>query len=166
MIPIRKKSSIHHPHSNGRVHGKENGLWKIFTETAELDAPKSSPLATNKDPSERWEDVFLSHARVYTLADYYDIQPLANLSSKKLHQALVAFQPHKERIQDLNVLIQDSFENTIDKQRNQDRLRHILCLFAACKVKELWPNPEFQELLCDLREFSSSIIGHLLQIIN
>jgi hypothetical protein len=86
------------------------------------------------------------------MADYYDIQPLAQLALHKLHRILCTFALHNERVCDVVALLRFCFE-----EDDRPLLRELVCAFAACHLKQLWANLEFRELFAAHGLLSSAI---------
>ncbi|KAM3496823.1 hypothetical protein MY10362_009806 [Beauveria mimosiformis] len=87
--------------------------WEHFTTTRSyLCAPPiPSPTLKNlNNKTKEYAEVFLSHARVHVMADYYLIQPLATLTLHKLHEILCNFTLHKQRIPDIVTLLRFCYE--------------------------------------------------------
>ncbi len=139
--------------------------WARFEELC-YDAPpvEPAPAPAKTSPAKNMDHsgVFLSHARVYVMADYYDIDALMTLSLKKLHRALVGFPLVEERADDVAKLLGYAYPNTVDKSGGQDALRHLVAFYAACKIETLWTSPYFQQVLEQSGEISKAIIGQLL----
>lgn len=142
---------------------KRDQLWKQFKKL-DYDVPPPPP-SSEELPSPSLMDhseVFLSHARIYVLADYYDIEGLVVLSLKKLHRALINFELSRDRVDDVATVLDYCYANTVDKGGNQDRLRHLLTLYTACKVETMWPSTYFQEILERSGELSKAVIKNML----
>ncbi|KAK7751126.1 ADP-ribose diphosphatase [Diatrype stigma] len=146
---------------------KESELKDVFEQFEDLHYKMPSADVPLKEvyPKTSFDhsQFFLSHARIYVLADYYDIEALMVLSLKKLHKALRSFELSQNRIDDVTVVLDYCFANTVDKGGSQDRLRHLLTLYAACNIETLWPSSSFQDLLERSGELSKDIIGFTLQ---
>ncbi|KAI2620645.1 hypothetical protein GGS26DRAFT_303592 [Hypomontagnella submonticulosa] len=122
--------------------------------------PKEEP---NTDPLTNYSEVLLSHARLYTLADYYNIEELMGLCVRKLHRTLKVFNLHQgARVTDVAQLIDYAYKNTANRGDEQDKLRSLLATYAACNIEELWPNTYFQDVL-ESGDVSKAIIGQLLR---
>lgn len=107
-------------------------------------------------------EVCLSYARVYVLADYYGIDRLMSLSLRHMHSTLTSMIPNAERTPGFAELARYTFQNTVDKCGKPDQLRHMLCLYAACRLEDLWVSKEFQDLFKTEGEFSCEIITEVL----
>ncbi|PTB49591.1 hypothetical protein M431DRAFT_512754 [Trichoderma harzianum CBS 226.95] len=108
----------------------------------------------NKESCEDYSEVFLSHARLYVLADKYDIKELRDLSAHKIWVTLKEFTLYPERMGDIIGLVRYSFQNTLEK----DKLRTLLKDFCACTVEDLCKGEGFQDLICETPEFACELI--------
>lgn len=114
--------------------------------------------------------VFLSHARVYVLADYYDMPELMALSAKKLDQELDGFLDpcpsnwwkESRAVEDVVTALEYCYDNTIDKGGVQDELRRVLARRAARGVNQMWARPVFQNALERFGEMGRDILGETL----
>ncbi|KAK6087793.1 hypothetical protein SCUP234_01432 [Seiridium cupressi] len=119
-------------------------------------------ILANAKPEIDHTEVFLSHARIYTMADCYDVESLAKKALGRLHRTLVCFRVFEERIPDIVALIEYGFNNTIDKGGEQDGLRSLLCMYTACKLEDLWSNADFQNLFREHGDFAHGVLSNLL----
>lgn len=156
---IRKKQKKMRLNSGSRLRP-----WSQFRDLC-YEVPSPNIPSEEEHPKSRmkYSEVFHSHARMYVLADYYDIEALMMLSLKKLHQALLSAELSANGIDDVTVVLDYCFANTVDKGGSQDKLRHLLTLYAACMIEDLWPSPLFQELLERSGELSKAIIGYMIE---
>ena len=114
---------------------------------------------------------FLSHARVYVLADYYNIPRLMELSTTKLENSLdgylVLFSEDEKQvckaIENFVELLEYSYANTVDKGGEQDLLRKVITERAATWIHVLEPHKEFQRALVRFGEMGKDIISNLLR---
>ena len=83
----------------------------------------STPPKTNRDSTEDFTEVFLSHARVYVFAEKYDIQPLKALAIHQLHATLAIFTLYSERVGDIAALLRYSYANTAEDTDKSPRPR-------------------------------------------
>ncbi|KAI1489643.1 hypothetical protein F5X96DRAFT_599630 [Biscogniauxia mediterranea] len=125
--------------------------------------PSSSRSITSRlwdSFKERTYTVFLSHARVYVLADCYDIERLRILSVQKLHKSL-ASSLRPEPPDCITPLVKYCFENTVDKRDAKDPLRELVTGYMACKIDQLWKSDAFQDLVGSSGELSKALVGAL-----
>jgi hypothetical protein len=99
---------------------------------------------------------------MYIFADYHGISGLRHLALRKLREELERFTLYKEGSRDIVQLLDYSFRNTINKGGQRDPLRTLVCIYAACKLEDLWEDDEFRKLVDTLDEFPSSLLSELL----
>ncbi|KAJ6784541.1 hypothetical protein PWT90_06759 [Aphanocladium album] len=122
----------------------------------------SYSLPTDNDHySSEYQEVFLSHARVHVVADYYMIEPLAQLSLDKLHTILCHFKLHRKRRCDVVTLLCFCYE-----EDTHQRLRDLVNAYAACYFKDLWQNEEFRQFFSSTAAFSLAIMGNVVDRMN
>ncbi|XDG09188.1 hypothetical protein ABKA04_008803 [Annulohypoxylon sp. FPYF3050] len=127
-----------------------------ITSASTSSEPPMNPLAD-------YSEVLLSHARLYALADCYDVDQLMSLCVRKLHHTLRGFDLHGgARVTDVAQLIDFSYKNTRSGSAQQDKLRNLLSMYVACYIEELWPNLYFRDVI-EYGEISKDIIGKLLR---
>lgn len=117
-----------------------------------LHAPRK-----NRESCEEYTEVFLSHARLYTLADKYDIPELRKLSLHKIYVSLKEFTLYPNRVGDVVDLASYSFENTI----TGDKLRTLLVDYCACIFEDMLENESFKELLDKSSDFAFELLKKL-----
>ncbi|KAI1334984.1 hypothetical protein F5Y15DRAFT_399206 [Xylariaceae sp. FL0016] len=145
-------------------------LWQRF----ESLSYTVSPAPTEPDPKidllRDWyfDNVFLSHARMYVLADYYDIDKLAKLSLQKLHSilALARSPSNSFSASDIIPVLEYCFTSTVNKGGVQDELRALLVRYVACRVEGLWEDDAFQDVLERFGELSRAVVGALRERLN
>ncbi|EHK23802.1 uncharacterized protein TRIVIDRAFT_179232 [Trichoderma virens Gv29-8] len=140
---------------------KKDTLWNKFQKLHPLPTAPSPSLRPN-GPDDDYNDVLLRHARIYTFADYYGIEALQTLALHKLRQALIQFKLHAGGCGDIARFVRYCFNETVDRGEQADPLRSLVCLYAACKVEELWNVAEFQDLMITLPEFPAGLITAML----
>lgn len=109
--------------------------WEHFTTTRSyLCAPPSPSLTLENvnNSSKKYAEVFISHAKVHVMADYYLIQPLATLALHKLHGILCNFTLHKKRIPDIVALLRFCYQAD-----ERPVLRELVSAYAACQFRKL-----------------------------
>ncbi|KAI0111711.1 hypothetical protein F4814DRAFT_363915 [Daldinia grandis] len=160
----RKKSSFYI--EEPPLPSKKDIMWREFQEEISDEPNRRVREASNTVPSANYSEVFLSHARLYALADCYDIDTLMELSIRKLHRTLKVFNLHKgARAVDIAQLVDYSYRNTLNKGDKQDKLRSLLATYMACNIEEMWQNFYFQDVL-ESADVSKAIIGQLLKRVN
>lgn len=115
------------------------------------------PSRANLSANENYTEVFLSHARLYVFAEKYDIQLLAELATKNLHNALDLYTLHPERSRDIVDLLRYVYANTSESlyfdisiaSWSQDRLRTALKYYMCGETMTLMSSKEFRELIIE-----------------
>ncbi|KAK8005398.1 hypothetical protein PG990_011435 [Apiospora arundinis] len=142
---------------------KKEKLWASFQHAFEpFEASSTRWSLPDQDPTSDFTRVFLAYARLYVLADEKDIQGLAELSLRRLHHSLTHFSFQGQGAGSIALLADYCFENTCDKGGEQDKMRHLICLFTACNFEVLWTSTEFQRVFTGLSEFSIGVLGLML----
>ncbi|TQW06239.1 hypothetical protein IF2G_06522 [Cordyceps javanica] len=135
--------------------------WEHFTTTRSYLCAPPSPsdtLENVNNSSKEYAEVFISHAKVYVMADYYLIQPLATLALHKLHGILCNFTLSKKRIPDIVALLQFCYQAD-----ERPFLRELVSAYAACKFRKLWTNMAFREVFATYPELSAAVLGNLVE---
>ncbi|KAI5868183.1 hypothetical protein GGS23DRAFT_591975 [Durotheca rogersii] len=136
--------------------------WKLF-QAAEVGAGAE---AANTEAEDDYGETLLSHARLYVLADMYAVEPLMALCVRRLHRTLKVFRLHGGvRTADLAQLFEYAYHNTRPDTPGPparvDRLRELLAAYAACRIYELWDNPQLRAAL-EIGDLSKNILAQLL----
>ncbi|RCI08800.1 hypothetical protein L249_4657 [Ophiocordyceps polyrhachis-furcata BCC 54312] len=145
-----------------------NNLWQAFCFLRGLDFINDFPLVpdrffssykprVNKGRAENYTDVFLAHARLYIFSDRYGLERLAQIALLKLHKILIKFRLFKERAGDLVPLVELVYCNPVPQV-----IRHLVGLYAACKIRKLWRSDDFRELVGGCSELSMSLLGFIV----
>ncbi|KAH0496124.1 hypothetical protein TgHK011_003503 [Trichoderma gracile] len=116
----------------------------------------------NEDRCEDFTEVFLSHARLYVLADKYDIPELRQICLHYLHATLITFNLYEDSVEDVINLVKYSFKNTVEK----DKLRNLLVQYCGCFTKEMTKSALFQDLVAECPEFGSEMMKEIGRHIN
>jgi hypothetical protein len=106
---------------------------------------------------EDYTEVFLSHARLYVLADKYDIPELREYCLDNLYDDLLNRNVHADRIEDLVDLAKYSFANTIER----DNLRKLVVEYCACFIKQLTKSDGFKDLVDGCPDFGSQLLAEV-----
>ncbi|CEJ82750.1 hypothetical protein VHEMI02798 [[Torrubiella] hemipterigena] len=107
---------------------------------------------SNHDPAESLGPLFLSHAKLYVLADCYGIEGLTQISLYKLHNQLRIFTLHPERITDVLDLVEFSYEH------GPAELQDLVSSFASSHLDMLWKTEEFKELFGRFPDLAMSLM--------
>ncbi|EME77597.1 uncharacterized protein MYCFIDRAFT_72577 [Pseudocercospora fijiensis CIRAD86] len=125
---------------------RKSRAWQVFTsrpspiQSSRKLQPSCEPRP-NKEPCEEYTDVFLSHAKLYVFADTYDIAGLRALSLHKLHKTLACFTLYDQRVEDVAVLFQYTYNNTAEREGTLDPLRKLVVSYVCCHIEKI--------LVCD-----------------
>lgn len=111
----------------------------------------------NADGCEDYTQVFLCHAKLYVMADTYDIQSLKELSLHRLHATLKGFTLYKSRFNDIATLAKYVFENTMP----DDKIRDMITLYYACIVEDAREQDGLKSLIDEIPEFAYGLINKM-----
>jgi hypothetical protein len=137
---------------------KRQSMIQAFNNSTEFASPTLLHIPRkNRESCEQYSEVFLSHARLYTLADKYDIPDLRKLCLHKLYVNLKEFTIFSSRVGDVVNLASYSFENTI----TGDRLRTLLVDYCACIFEDMLGNEGFKGLIEISADFAFELIKKL-----
>ncbi|KAL6693357.1 hypothetical protein J3F84DRAFT_380617 [Trichoderma pleuroticola] len=137
---------------------KKQSMIEKFNKNSTYASPTTAfTPRKNTESCEDYSGVFLSHARLYVLADKYDIKQLRDLSAHKVWATLKEFTLYPERMGDVVGLVRYAFQNTLEK----DKLRALLKDFCACIVEDLCKGQGFQDLICETPEFACELIKEM-----
>lgn len=107
---------------------------------------------SNHDPAESFGLLFLSHAKLYVLADCYGIEGLTQAALYKLHNQLRVFTLHPERITDILDLVEFSYEH------GPADLQDLVSAYASSHLELLWATAEFKELFGRFPDLAMSLM--------
>lgn len=135
--------------------------WKKFTDAVRyFNPPEAVPLKPlpNSQTINRnrvyTRSLFISHARLYVFADYYQVPKLADISFYRLGDALVNHDlTNNMRVEDAVELLRYCFDDP-----KPEKLRDIMMLYAVSKIESLIENAEFCKFLEDHGELSTACI--------
>jgi hypothetical protein len=136
-------------------------LWDNFRSMSIADIPSSAPEESEPFEVESHGDVFKYHARVFILAERYNVAALMKLSFSRLHQALLDFNLSTTSRSDVVDLLHFCYD-----EPTPPMLREMVAHYAACKAKELWACEGFGDLVEASGEFSRALLQHLMQRID
>ncbi|KAL9118176.1 MAG: hypothetical protein Q9187_005280 [Circinaria calcarea] len=149
----------------GQQRSSKTALKESFIELgyAFLEThPPPPPPRSNRDNSEDYTEVFLSHTRLYVFAEKYDIQPLKPQAIQNLHQTLAIYTLYLERAGDIVELIRYVYANTADVDDGVEDLRELLVRYIGFEMDILVKAPEFKELLV---EDGGALLGDFLRMV-
>ncbi|KAG6078060.1 hypothetical protein E4U16_001690 [Claviceps sp. LM84 group G4] len=98
---------------------------KTWLETDDIDEPCFNTGNMDKDYSE----LFISHAKIFIFAQFYDVEALMRLSMRRLHRALCGFGLSRERIGDVLALIRYCYDRP-----GPEKLKKMVAMYSAAIV--------------------------------
>lgn len=114
---------------------------------------------SNRNPDMSFLPVFLTHVRLYILADKYDVQELRRISLFRLRLLLRGVILFRKRILDLVTVVDEIFANTLEG----DEAREVIVKYFACYIEVIRDAPEVAELLHDGGDFAVALVEHMTQ---
>lgn len=111
----------------------------------------------NAEGCEDYTPVFLCHAKLYVMADTYDIPSLKQLSLHRLHATLKEFTLFPSRFNDIATLAKYVFENTLP----DDKIRDMITLYYACIVEDAWKQDGLKSLIDEIPDFAYGLISKM-----
>lgn len=111
----------------------------------------------NTEGCEDYTEVFLCHAKLYVVADTYDIPSLKQLSLHRLHATLKEFTLYPSRMNDIATLAKYVFENTLP----QDKIRDMVTLYYACIVEDARKQDGLESLIQEIPDFAFGLISEM-----
>jgi hypothetical protein len=113
---------------------------------------------TNYLPRHTYEHVFLSHAHLYVLADYWLIAPLKTLALSKLHKTLWIFEIDERNTPDVLALARYAYrEEGRGSEEGIGGLRELVCKYLVTHAVTLTANEGFMGLLTEGGEFAGDM---------
>lgn len=142
----------------GTDPGRGGRLWKIFKSVpAELffQGTESSKYQQGTWKQAEKSHDLIRHARLYIFANNYGIEGLMSLSVAKLHRNLTRLDLGREaHIVDVVGLIQLCYETLTPAC-----LKQFVIFYLACKLEDLWHNPQLQRLLTTNGDLSRAVLA-------
>ncbi|KAG8414839.1 hypothetical protein J3459_009626 [Metarhizium acridum] len=111
----------------------------------------------NTNPHESYENIFKWHVDIYLVSGMRFFS-LATLAKYKLHQSLISFQLHDQRLVDIIRLL----EYCYDKDRLFYEIRAIVAHYAAIHVDKLWKIGDFQTFVRSNGDFAGDLMDVLV----
>lgn len=115
------------------------------------------PARKNIEGCEDYTGVFLCHAKLYVVADTYDVPALKQLSLHRLHATLKEFTLYPSRLDDIATLAKYVFENTVP----EDKIRDMITLYYACIIEDARKSEGLKSLIHDVPDFAYGLINKL-----
>ncbi|KAH6715822.1 hypothetical protein BKA61DRAFT_642618 [Leptodontidium sp. MPI-SDFR-AT-0119] len=134
-----------------------------------LVAPRNIHHATCEtaehfEPDINYSDVFLVHASMYVLGDFWLIDSLKALALYKLHRTLCIFQLNNENIEDIVYLARYAYnEETKGMEEGIGGLRSMICQYLAQNAAVLSLHAGFTDLLKDGGQFVQDLFVFAVQ---
>lgn len=127
-------------------------------------APPLVAIPASKMPGKYPNANFLIHARLYVLADRYDIRKLKSLALQNLHTNLSEYCPYGEvYYSDIMVLVRYTYENTPSREQHRDQLRQLVtCYIADEGSKAIARSKQCLDLIEELGAFARDLLSELL----
>lgn len=144
---VHKKTKAQNVDSEMPPTKRQNAWNDFLSRVYSHGVSKRHVVPKNQDPREGYKEVFLCHARLHSLAQYYDIGALTQLSLHKLHRTLCNFILHSERVTDVIDLVQFCFED-----EGLSLLRDLVVAFCVCHFEKLWEHEAFREVFLGREE--------------
>lgn len=142
---------------------KKDLLWDKFLAKSSsilISKPDLWQLQPNRCPSKDYQEILLSHARIYVFADKYDIGALVALSLHKLWGTLARFTLCEGRPKDIINLMRYVYLNTCN---GVNELQKLIIQYAACKVELLYEDEEFSMLVEGFPRMGSDLCKEMLK---
>lgn len=111
----------------------------------------------NKEGCEGYTEVFLCHAKLYVMADIYDIPALKQLTLHRLHATLKEFTLYPSRMNDIATLAKYVFENTVP----EDKIRDMMTLYYACIIEDAWKHDGLKSVIDGVPDFAFGLISQM-----
>jgi len=151
--PLKKKKSAASGESRSKVK-----LSLLFTGRKYIEnySPKSRILESFKTPVNHFSDenfvpIFLAHARLYSFAALYMVEPLKTLVLSKLHDTLKNFKLFHSRVPDIIVLAQ--YVYTDEYIPENDEIRKLVIAYIGYQIDTIKDSGEFRDLLVEGGQF-------------
>lgn len=157
----KKKKGLFGPQFVERFTTKREEAWYRFENERLYNCGIAGIHFSGKNTDCRVEygQVFLSHARLHMLAEYYGIEQLAQLTLHKLHRILCNFELHIERVCDVVDLLRFCFE-----EDERAKLRELVAMYAVCQFEKLWANTDFRRLFTEHTKLSVAVLGLIVMV--
>ncbi|KAI9823588.1 MAG: hypothetical protein M1832_002369 [Thelocarpon impressellum] len=145
-------------------YAKPDQAWLKFMSFSYPPGPIVSLDSSPKNTADEDDaPLLISHARLYVLADRYDVPVLEVLTLHKLHAILCAFSPPDAgRINDVVELARYAYANTPTYENGTDELRHLVSSYIAFRPGKLARSPEVLRLLEEGGSLPSDLVNKIL----
>ncbi|RYO96420.1 hypothetical protein DL764_007468 [Monosporascus ibericus] len=122
----------------------------------------SSPPRQNKKYDENYALVFLAHARLYVMADKYDLPQLSELALHKLWATLKIFTPYPSRLGDIVCMITYAF-HSFSESAEGDKMCDMLVHYSGCIYENLTANDGFKTLVEEYPLFTHGLMKKIAE---
>jgi hypothetical protein len=159
--PLYSLASTCGPLGSMRTLPDRGKLIKKFLDESGIAYPSSGAAFSpreNKEGCEDYTGVFLCHAKLYVMADKYDIPSLKQLSLHRLHATLKEFNLYPSRMNDIATLTKYVFENTVP----EDSIRSMITLYYACIVEDAHKQDGLKSLIEEIPDFALGLISKMI----
>ncbi|RYO74110.1 hypothetical protein DL766_004931 [Monosporascus sp. MC13-8B] len=137
---------------------KKRQMVTEFISSSSYPCPSHSPPPRqNTKYDENYAPVFLSHARLYVMADKYDVPKLGKLALHKLWETLKIFTPYPSRLGDIVSLIAYAF-NSFSESAEGDKMCTMLVHYSGCIYENLTAYDGFKTLVEDCPLFTHGLM--------
>jgi len=116
------------------------------------------------EPDRSYSDVFLAHASLYVLGDFWLSDTLKTLALHKLHQTLCIFQLDDKNIKDIIDLARYAYnEEGKGFEKGIGELRSLICQYMVLNAVVVSINADFKEFLAEGGEFVKDFFELVVQ---
>lgn len=140
------------PRRRELIHKFLDESGSVYPTSASVFSPRK-----NTEGCEDYTGVFLCHAKLYIMADTYDIPALKQLSLHRLHSTLKEFTLYPSRMNDIVALAKYVFENTVP----EDKIRDMITLYYACIVEDARKQDGLKSLIDEIPDFAFGLINKM-----
>jgi hypothetical protein len=149
---IAKNRQDTHPKESLRMRFKWRNYLPADHPKAAIQHGLDAPVKTG--PEQDLKPIFLTHARLYTFAEKRFILPLRQLALSKLHETLVHFTLHEERIGDILELVRYAYKNNQNRKDDGtiDQLRELVVLYIVKEIDTVVKSEDWQTLVYEGKE--------------
>lgn len=116
------------------------------------------------EPDRSYSDVFLAHASLYVLGDFWLSDTLKTLALHKLHQTLCIFQLDDKNIKDIIDLARYAYnEEGKGFEEGIGELRSLVCQYMVLNAVVVSIHADFKEFLAEGGEFVKDFVELVVQ---
>lgn len=143
-LPECVKDALHDPHTPPTTEG----AWLERVDTAKFD----------------FEETFLTHATVYTLAQYKSIAALKSLAYGRLSRTLLKIHPlgrNPHLATNIISLATYVYANTDSLTSSEEPLRRIVSQYVALNFERWQAEPAAVHMMCTGGDFAKDVLGKI-----